>query len=96
MHGQCTHSYAVHAAELANSFGAQVCRVRVDKPRRIWLDFLHVDPLAQATAVPVLAEPDTGVDLARVVIGRIETGRIETGRPWLLRLADRHVLVAGE
>ncbi|MGH3820101.1 MAG: FtsK/SpoIIIE domain-containing protein [Pseudonocardiaceae bacterium] len=30
------------------------------------------------------------VDLARVVIGRTETGR-----PWLLRLADRHILVAG-
>jgi S-DNA-T family DNA segregation ATPase FtsK/SpoIIIE len=90
VHGQCAHSYAVHAAELANSFGAQACRVRVDRPRRIWLDFLHSDPLAQAIAVPALAEPGTGVDLARVVIGRTETGR-----PWLLRLVDRHVLVAG-
>ena len=30
------------------------------------------------------------VDLARVVIGRTETGR-----PWVLRLLDRHILVAG-
>ena len=40
--------------------------------------------------VPCLAEPGTVVDLARVVIGRTEVGR-----PWLLRLADRHILVAG-
>jgi DNA segregation ATPase FtsK/SpoIIIE, S-DNA-T family len=90
VHGQCAATYAAHAAELANSFGAHSCRVRVDKPRRIWLDFVHADPLAQAIAVPSLAEPGTGVDLARVVIGRTETGR-----PWVLRLADRHVLVAG-
>jgi S-DNA-T family DNA segregation ATPase FtsK/SpoIIIE len=62
----------------------------VDKPRRIWLDFLHTDPLAQPIATPALADPGAAVDLARVVIGRTETGR-----PWLLRLADRHVLVAG-
>ena len=90
LHGQCADTYAVHAAELANSFGAHSCRVRLDRPRRIWLDFLHSDPLAQPLAVPSLAEPGTGVDLARVAIGRTETGR-----PWLLRLTDRHVLVAG-
>ncbi len=90
LHGQSAHTYAVHAQELAHSFRAHYCRVRVDKPRRIWLEFLHTDPLAQPLAVPSLAEPGTSVDLARVVIGRTETGR-----PWLLRLADRHVLVAG-
>ena len=90
LHGQCAAVYAAHAAELANSFGARCCRVRVDKPRRIWLDFVHADPLAAPITVPSLAEPGTGVDLARVVIGRTETGR-----PWVLRLADRHVLVAG-
>ena len=90
LHGQCADTYAAHAAELANSFRAHSCRVRVDQPRRIWLDFLHSDPLAAPIGVPALAEPGTGVDLARVVIGRTETGR-----PWVLRLADRHVLVAG-
>jgi DNA segregation ATPase FtsK/SpoIIIE, S-DNA-T family len=90
LHGQCADTYAVHTQELANSFRARSCRVRVDRPRRIWLDFVHTDPLAQSIAVPSLAEPDTSVDLARVVIGRIETGR-----PWVLRLADRHVLFAG-
>jgi S-DNA-T family DNA segregation ATPase FtsK/SpoIIIE len=51
---------------------------------------VHTDPLAQPFAVLCLDEPGTLVDLARVVIGRTETGR-----PWLLRLFDRHVLVAG-
>ncbi|MGH4006943.1 MAG: FtsK/SpoIIIE domain-containing protein [Pseudonocardiaceae bacterium] len=90
LHGQCAGTYAAHAEELANSFGARACRVRVDKPRRIWLDLIHADPLAQSVRVPALAGPGAGVDLARVPIGRTETGR-----PWVLRLADRHVLVAG-
>jgi S-DNA-T family DNA segregation ATPase FtsK/SpoIIIE len=90
LHGQCAGTYAAHAEELANSFGARSCRVRVDKPRRIWLDLIHADPLAQPVRVPALADPGAGVDLVRVLIGRTETGR-----PWVLRLADRHVLVAG-
>jgi DNA segregation ATPase FtsK/SpoIIIE, S-DNA-T family len=89
--GQCATRYAAHAEELANSFGAHACRVRVDKkPRRIWLDLIHADPLAQPVRVPALAPPGAGVDLARVPIGRTETGRA-----WVLRLRDRHLLVAG-
>ena len=90
LHGQCAATYAAHAQELANSFGARSCRVRVDRPRRIWLDLIHTDPLARPVAVPSLADPGVGVDLARVVIGRTETGR-----PWVLRLLGRHILVAG-
>ncbi len=90
LHGQCAATYAAQADELANSFGAQSCRVRVDRPRRIWLDLIHSDPLAQPIGASTLAGPGTSVDLARVVIGRTETGR-----PWLLRLLDRHILVAG-
>ncbi|MDQ3763537.1 MAG: FtsK/SpoIIIE domain-containing protein [Actinomycetota bacterium] len=90
LHGQCAGTYATHADELANSFGARSCRVRVDRPRRIWLDLIHADPLAQPVAVPSLADPGAGVDLARLIIGRTETGR-----PWVLRLLDRHILVAG-
>jgi DNA segregation ATPase FtsK/SpoIIIE, S-DNA-T family len=90
LHGQCAATYAAHAQELANSFGAHSCRVRVDRPRRIWLDLIHTDPLAQPLPVPALADPGAGVDLTRVVIGRTETGR-----PWVLRLWGRHILVAG-
>ena len=90
LHGQCAGAYAMHADELANSFGARSCRVRVDRPRRIWLDLIHADPLVQPVAVPSLVAPSVGVDLTRVVIGWTETGR-----RWVLRLLDRHILVAG-
>ncbi|HEX2298461.1 MAG TPA: FtsK/SpoIIIE domain-containing protein, partial [Pseudonocardiaceae bacterium] len=90
LHGQCAESYAAHADALAHSFGARSCRVRVDKPRRIWLDLVHADPLATTLRVPALADPGSVVDLARVVIGRTETGRA-----WAVRLLDRHVLVTG-
>ncbi|MGH3795254.1 MAG: FtsK/SpoIIIE domain-containing protein [Pseudonocardiaceae bacterium] len=90
LHGQCAETHTTHAEELAHSFGARSCRVRVDKPRRIWLDLVHTDPLAVPIGLPALADPATVVDLARVVIGRTETGRA-----WVLRLLDRHILVAG-
>ncbi|HEU0086585.1 MAG TPA: hypothetical protein VFQ77_02835 [Pseudonocardiaceae bacterium] len=44
LYGQCADAYTAHAEELANSFGARSCRVRVDRPRRIWLDLVHADP----------------------------------------------------
>ncbi|MGH4025408.1 MAG: FtsK/SpoIIIE domain-containing protein, partial [Pseudonocardiaceae bacterium] len=90
LHGQCAESYTAHADALAHSFGARSCRVRADKPRRIWLDLVHSDPLATPLRVPAMAEPGTAVDLARVLIGHTENGR-----PWIVRLLDRHVLVAG-
>jgi DNA segregation ATPase FtsK/SpoIIIE, S-DNA-T family len=46
LHGRCAATYAAHIEELANSFGARSCRVWVDRPRRIWLDLVHTDPLA--------------------------------------------------
>lgn len=91
LRGQAPSTYAARAEELAHSFGARSCRVRVDRPRRIWLDFLHTDPLAQPILLPALpVDSVCGVDLRRVVIGRTETGRA-----WVLRLLARHVLVAG-
>ena len=90
LHGQCAATYAAHAEELANSFAAHSCRVRVDRSRRIWLDFIHADPLAQPLPPPALADPRSVLDLTRVPIGRTETGQ-----PWTLRLLDRHILVAG-
>ncbi|MBV8540144.1 MAG: cell division protein FtsK [Pseudonocardiales bacterium] len=90
VHGQCAATYAAHAQELANSFDARSCRVRADRPRRIWLDLIHTDPFATPLTVPTLAEPGAGGDLVRVLIGRTETGRL-----WVLRLLGRHILVAG-
>jgi S-DNA-T family DNA segregation ATPase FtsK/SpoIIIE len=69
LHSQCAGTYAAQAEELANSFGARACRVRVDRPRRIWQDLVHSDLLAQPVRVPALVQPDAGVDLARVPSG---------------------------
>ncbi len=88
LHGQCAEHYATQADALAHSFGARPCRVRAYRPRRLWLDLIHSDPLAALLRVPALTDPDAGVDLARIPVGRTETGRA-----WVLRLLDRHVLV---
>jgi S-DNA-T family DNA segregation ATPase FtsK/SpoIIIE len=90
LHGQTADDYAGRSEALANSFDARACRVRAEKGRRIWLDLLHADPLADPIPAPALAAPGSAVDLGRVVVGRTESGR-----PWLLRLLDRHVLVTG-
>lgn len=90
LRGQTPAEFAHRADALAHAFGAMACRVRVDRPRRVWLDFLHHDPLTTPLPAPALADPDTTVDLRRAVVGRSETGR-----PWTLRLVGRHVLVVG-
>ena len=94
LRGQCPEDYTRAADRLAHSFGARACRVRVARPRRLALDFLHTDPLVNPIALPALPVlPVIGVgavDLRRLVVGRLETGR-----DWRLRLLHRHVLVAG-
>jgi len=88
--GQSPVEFAKRADGLAHAFGATSCRVRVDRPRRIWLDFLHRDPLSAPVAVPALPDPLTVVDLRKVVVGMLETGH-----PWTVRLQGGHVLVVG-
>ncbi|OLF16595.1 FtsK/SpoIIIE domain-containing protein [Actinophytocola xanthii] len=88
--GQAPEQWELHASGLAHSFNAQSCRVRVVKPRRLELDFIHSDPLSCSIPVPALAEDAAGVDLRRVVIGRTETGK-----PLRLRLLGTHVLTVG-
>lgn len=85
--GQAPEQWELHASGLAHSFNAESCRVRVVKPGRLELDFIHSDPLARAVSVPEVAEY---VDLRRVVIGRTETGK-----PLRLRLEGTHVLGVG-
>ena len=87
--GQAPEQWELHASGLAHSFNADSCRVRVVKPGRLELDFIHSDPLAHAIPVPELVE-DSAVDLRRVVIGRTETGR-----PLRLQLLGTHVLTVG-
>lgn len=88
--GQAPEQWELHASGLAHSFNAESCRVRVVKPRRLELDFIHSDPLECSIPAPVLPEDTTGVDLRRVVIGRTETGK-----PLRLPLLGTHVLTCG-
>jgi S-DNA-T family DNA segregation ATPase FtsK/SpoIIIE len=88
--GQAPDQWELRASVLAHSFKAQACRVRVVKPRRLELDFIHSDPLVCSIPAPALAEDTSGVDLRRVVIGRTETGR-----PLRLPLLGTHVLTVG-
>lgn len=55
LHGQWADHYAHRAEELAHSLDARACRVRVERDRRIWLDLLHLDPLADPLPAPALA-----------------------------------------
>lgn len=88
--GQAPERWELHASGLAHAFKARSCRVRVLRPGRLELDFVHRDPLSQPFAVPALAEDPASVDLKRVTIGRTETGK-----PWRIRLLGTHVLTVG-
>jgi DNA segregation ATPase FtsK/SpoIIIE, S-DNA-T family len=85
--GQCTEDFERAAPELAHSFGAGSCRVREDRPARLWLEFATSDPLRE----PVPALPvSEGVDLEAVAIGRREDGE-----PWRVKVLGTHLLIAG-
>ncbi|MEU7811476.1 FtsK/SpoIIIE domain-containing protein [Pseudonocardia sp. NPDC049154] len=90
LHGQAPKDFEARAGELAHAFGATSCRVRVEKPRRIWLDLIHRDTLAAPVAPALLAAADAVVDLGRLVVGMVETGR-----EFVLRLLGNHLLVVG-
>jgi len=85
--GQCTEDVERVTDELAHSFGAEACRVREDRPGRVWLEFRTRDPLTEL--VPALPVPDD-VDL-----GSVQVGLQEDGQPWRLRVLGTHVLLAG-
>lgn len=85
--GQTPDVFESKADELAHAFGAQGCRIRVDKPGVIWLDFARRDALA--AVVPAL-DPAELVNLEALPIGVRENGA-----PWLLRLLYTHVLLVG-
>jgi S-DNA-T family DNA segregation ATPase FtsK/SpoIIIE len=87
LQGQCTEDFERAAPELAHSFGARSCRVREDRPARLWLEFAVRDRLAER--VPALPVPEQA-DLQAVAIGRREDGEL-----WLLPVRGTHVLIAG-
>jgi S-DNA-T family DNA segregation ATPase FtsK/SpoIIIE len=85
--GQCSEDYERAAPELAHSFGASSCRVREDRPGRVWLEFTTRDPLRET--VPALPVSEN-VDLEAVPIGRQEGGE-----PWKVKVLGTHMLIAG-
>ena len=85
--GQSAADFAKCAENLAQGFGALLCRVRTARSGRVVLEFVRRDALAALVpAVPIPADPD---------LKALPVGRREDGLPWLVRLHGTHVLVAG-
>ena len=83
--GQSAADFAKCADNLAQGFGALLCRVRSARSGRVVLEFVRRDALAALTpAVPIPAAPD---------LKALPVGRREDGLPWLVRLHGTHVLV---
>jgi len=85
--GQAPEDFEARTSQLTHTFEALRCRVVVDRPGRIWLEFTHRDPLG---AVVDALDPDADPDLKALRIGTRADGE-----PWLLRLLGMHVLIAG-
>lgn len=75
------------ADQLAHSFGAEQCRVRVRGPAMLELDLLFSDRLADIVGPSPVPH--------RVDLGCLELGITEEGAPWTVRLSGSHILVAG-
>jgi DNA segregation ATPase FtsK/SpoIIIE, S-DNA-T family len=85
--GQAAADFANRAENLAQGFGALLCRVRTARPGFLILEFVRRDALA--AIILALAIPGHA-DLKALAIGRREDGS-----PWLVRLHGTHLLVAG-
>jgi len=85
--GQCTADFAARADNLAESFGALLCRIR--SARRGWVVLELVRRDALAAIIPALNIP------ARTDLRGLPVGRREDGSPWLIKLRGTHVLIAG-
>ena len=85
--GQSAADLAKCAENLAQGFGALLCRVRSARSGRVALEFVRRDALAALIpAVPIPAHPD---------LKALPVGRREDGLPWCVRLHGTHVLIAG-
>ncbi|WP_116247512.1 FtsK/SpoIIIE domain-containing protein [Nocardiopsis sp. FIRDI 009] len=85
--GTSPTDFETRVAELAHGFGAPSCRVVVEGPRRITLEFPRHD---------TLAEPLHAFDVAdEADLSALPVGVCEDGSEWRLRLHGTHVLVAG-
>ena len=85
--GQAPEDFEARTSQLAHTFEALRCRVVVERPGRIRLEFTHTDPLGETVAA---LAPQPVPDMAALPIGRLADGT-----PWRLRLIGMHVLIAG-
>ena len=85
--GQSAADFAKCADNLAQGFGAMLCRIRSARSGRVVLEFVRRDALA--AVIPALLIPGNP-DLKALPVGRREDGL-----PWLVRLHGTHVLIAG-
>ncbi|WP_435112094.1 FtsK/SpoIIIE domain-containing protein [Nocardiopsis synnemataformans] len=85
--GTAPADFETRVSELAHGFAAPSCRVVVNGPRDITLEFPRRDTLAEPLDALDISE---GVDLSALPVGRCEDGST-----WFLRLHGTHVLVAG-
>jgi DNA segregation ATPase FtsK/SpoIIIE, S-DNA-T family len=85
--GQAAADFAARAENLAQGFGALLCRVRTAKPGFLILEFVRRDALT--AIIPALAIP-AHADLKALAVGRREDGSL-----WLVRLHGTHLLIAG-
>lgn len=85
--GQAPEDFEARTSQLAHTFEATRCRVVTEQPGRIWLEFVHTDPLREVVNA---LEPAGVPDLRALPIGRCSTGE-----PWTLSLLGTHLLIAG-
>jgi DNA segregation ATPase FtsK/SpoIIIE, S-DNA-T family len=85
--GQAPADFAARAENLANGFGALLCRVRSARPGFLILEFVRRDALA--AIIPALAVP------AQADLKTLAIGRQEDGSAWVVRLHGTHLLIAG-
>jgi S-DNA-T family DNA segregation ATPase FtsK/SpoIIIE len=85
--GQSAADFAKCAENLAQGFGALLCRVRTARSGAVVLEFIRRDALAALVpALPIPSTPD---------LKALPVGRREDGLPWLVKLHGTHVLIAG-
>ncbi|WP_160050666.1 FtsK/SpoIIIE domain-containing protein [Nocardiopsis sp. FR4] len=85
--GTAPADFETRVVELAHGFAAPSCRVIVNGPRDITLEFPRRDTLSEPLeALDIPDSPD---------LGALPVGRCEDGSTWFLRLHGTHVLVAG-
>ena len=87
LHGHTPQDVSAVAEGLRHSFGAHRCQVAETGPGRVRVTFYARDPLL-VPLPPVV--PGEAVDMAALPVGLCEDGR-----PYLLRLAGTHLLIAG-